>query len=133
MRPTSGGTPEGAVRSWWRAWAEKDLDALGRLAREDYLEFTGHSVSHRVGHNTLMEVAREAFGLVTIVRWELCALQELQPMDEVAVMGYRWKVLARRGDGTLRIHGVATDILVREDLEWRYLSHHSTQMGEEAG
>ncbi len=133
MIPIRNSTPESTVHTWWLAWERQDRAALERLAREEYLEFTGHSESHRVGRNTLLSVAEEAFRLVSITSWQLEALQQVCPAPDAAVVGYRWVVTARRGDGELRLHGVATDILVREEDGWRYLSHHSTQMGKEAG
>lgn len=133
MIPIRNGTPEITVHTWWLAWERKDRAALEQLAREEYLEFTGHSESHRVGRNTLLSVAEEAFRLVSIVAWKLEALQQVCPSPDAAVAGYRWLVTARKGDGELRLHGVATDVLVREEDGWRYLSHHSTQMGKEAG
>jgi ketosteroid isomerase-like protein len=134
MNGPDDATPEATVRSWWLAWERKDRAALELLAREDYLEFTGHSERHRVGRGTLLRVADRAFELFTISGWEIRDLQQLRPVDDVAFVGYRWRLNVRRGDGEDRLEGVASDILVCDGGgAWRYLSHHSTETGREAG
>lgn len=134
MSRTDDATPEATVRSWWKAWQQKDGGSLRRLAREDYVEFTGHSEAHRVGRRTLLEVADRAFRLFTISGWDIRELQQLQPTDDLALMGYRWRMDVERGDGHVRLTGVATDVLVRtEEGAWQYLSHHSTEMDRRTG
>lgn len=133
MEPFDDTTPEATVRSWWRAWQQKDRALLERLAREDYLEFTGDSKGHQVGRNRLLALADETFEMYSITRWELSSIQQICLDGGTALVGYLWSLRARRGDGELRMRGVASDVLVRELDGWRYLSHHSTPLAREVG
>lgn len=132
MESIDDSTPEGTVRSWWLAWERKDRTALETLAREDYLEFTGHSEAHRVGRRLLMETAEETFRMFSITSWELWAVQQICLDGGTALVGYRWRLRARRGDGEIRLNGVASDVLVREPEGWRYLCHHTTATASRA-
>jgi ketosteroid isomerase-like protein len=124
---------EGTVRGWWAAWQKQDLEAVEGLALEEYMEYTGHSDRHRVGRLALMSAAEETFERFEVIRWSLSGFQTLRPADELAVIGYRWELVARQGDGEVRYSGVATDVLVRTAAGWRYLSHHSSQRTREHG
>ena len=124
---------EGAVRGWWAAWQRRDLEAVEALAMEGYMEYTGHSDRHRVGRLALMAAARETFEQFEVIRWSLSGFQTLRPVEELAVIGYQWKLASRQGDGEVRYSGVATDVLVRAPPGWRYLSHHSSQRTREHG
>lgn len=114
-----------AVRDWWDAWERQDLERLRRLAREDYVEFTGHSEGPRVGRDTLLTVARRAFEEFAITGWQLGEIL-VQDHGRLAVAAYRWREDIRREDGAFRLSGVATDVLVLEDGRWRYVAHHGT-------
>jgi|GEM_PF-2348734 len=120
-------TPLAAVHRWWTAWERKDLDLIGAMALEDYIEFTGNSDGPRLGRATLLEVARRAFARATIRRWEVSE-PVIRQEGNVAVVAYRWTEQATLEGRALSLQGIATDVLVRRKGMWRYLSHHSTPL-----
>ncbi|GBC83078.1 hypothetical protein HRbin10_02218 [bacterium HR10] len=126
-RSLDAGTPLIAVHRWWTAWERKDLDLIGAMALEDYIEFTGNSEGPRLGRTTLLEVARRAFERATILRWEVSD-PVIRQEGNVTVVVYRWTEQATLDGRAVSLQGVATDVLVYKDGAWRYLSHHSTPL-----
>lgn len=122
-------SPEQLVRDWWRAWAEKDLGSLLSIAREDYVEFTGHSEQHRDGRSLLATVAEQAFAAVTIRSWQVEDVI-VRPLEgDAAVIAYRWSSEVDPGSGRQRRFGVATDVVSRQGDQWQYVAHHSSLLG----
>ena len=116
-----------SVRRWWAAWEAKDLGALEAMALEDYVEFTGNSAAPRIGRAALIAVARRAFQQATMTAWEVLDPVVRQEGNTAVVM-YRWTEQAILGGRSTSAHGAATDVLVKKDGVWRYLSHHSTRL-----
>lgn len=115
-----------AVHRWWHAWETKDLAAIQELALDDYVEFTGHSDSHRVGRATLLSVATRAFERFTIRQWTVID-PVIRHVGNVAVVAYGWRSEVEEGGRARARAGVATDVLVNDRGAWRYLAHHSTE------
>lgn len=122
-----GDGPRAAVLRWWSAWQAKDLDAILAMALPEYIEFTGHSVEHRTGRDTLATVARRAFDTFTIHSWEL-RWQAVHRFGDCALAAYTWDSEVVRSSGAVALRGVATDILVLRDDVWRYAAHHSSPL-----
>lgn len=116
-----------AVLAWWSAWQSKDVDTVLALALPDYLEFTGHSSSHRVGRDTLGRVAARAFAAFSIVAWDL-GPRIHRRFGDLAVAAYTWESRIERDGATEDLNGVATDVLLNVDGSWRYLAHHSSAL-----
>lgn len=113
------------VERWWRAWQDKNIQTVDQMSLPDYTEFTGSSDRPRVGKESLLEIAEEAFGSVTITDWHIDELS-VSVQGDTAVVFYTWSEKVETAEGMRSLRGVASDVLVRRDNKWLYLSHHST-------
>lgn len=116
---------DAVVHAWWTAWESKDLAAIRDLALPEYLEFTGHSRFHRLGRDTLCEVAKLAFATTSTMAWELGPRVDRFYGDSV-VAAYSWESVVEKDWAVEIMRGVATDVLIEVDGSWRYAAHHSS-------
>ncbi|MFZ5624075.1 MAG: YybH family protein [Gemmatimonadota bacterium] len=124
---SGGATIETSLRRWWTAWEKKDLSVLEEMALEDYVEFAGQGEGPRVGRSVLMDAARRAFQRFTITSWEIID-PVVRREGDVAIVAYRWTEQVTLDGRPTSLKGVATDVLVRRQGTWCYLSHHSTTL-----
>jgi len=113
------------VRSWWRAWAEKDLSALERMVGPGYSERTATHGTRTYALDQLMEEASRSCEEVSIVSWELT-----DPVTKLyqrrVVCSYAFRLAGTRGGRPFSFTGRATDVLLLLDEAFSLLSHEGT-------
>lgn len=116
-----------AVHAWWQAWQDKDRDTLARMAQEDYLEYPGGGQRRNIGRHRILEVADRSFARATIRSWSIDQV-EVRQHAEVVLCSYHWSEQGVLDGAEFDLHGFATDVLVQRDGEWRYQSHHVSNL-----
>lgn len=120
--------PEAAfewIRSWWRAWAEKDLDALARMVGPRYTERDGMKRPRTLGLDELIEEATECCKQVSIASWEITE-PVTKLYEHVVVVSYAFRLSGTRGALPFAFQGRATDVLSRTDDAFLLVSHQGT-------
>ena len=113
------------VRSWWRAWAEKDLATLARMVGPGYSERTETRRTRSMDVDQLMEEATRCCEEVSITSWELSD-PVTKLFQRVVVCSYAFRLTGRRGGRPFAFSGRATDVLSRDDDAFLLVSHHGS-------
>ena len=116
-----------AVRAWWQAWAEKDLEAIRRLTSDDYVEF--HPEGGRAtGRGELLQEAARNCRDVSISRWELSA-PATRVFEDYVVCSYRFRVSGTQGTRSFDFAGWACDTLTTKTGRLLIASHRGVIEG----
>ena len=119
-------TPQSAVLSWWQSMQDKDLPALERMTLEDYVSAGGPG-GRTVGRDTFVAEAEQFLANAAIQDWSVTDLQVRQHGD-VAVCSYLWTERGAHQDVAFDLRGIATDVLVLRDGQWRHQAHHVSML-----
>jgi ketosteroid isomerase-like protein len=121
-----GADPRDAVRGWWRAMQQGEIETLAGLAAEDYLSWGPDGRTS--GRDALLDAAATFFAEAVV---EHCGVEDLEVRDlgALAVCSYRWSESGRHRGQPFALAGVATDVLVRNGDGWRYQAHHVSTSG----
>jgi ketosteroid isomerase-like protein len=101
------------------------------MALPDYVEYPGGGRRRNIGRERILEVAQRSFARSTIIRWLVDQI-EVRRHGDVAVCSYYWSEQAVLDGADLAVAGFATDVLVLQDGEWRYQSHHVSNLDPES-
>lgn len=117
-----------ALRKWWRAWVERDLDTVQGMLDPEYSEH-GETVKLEPGTSTkigqLIEEARQQSAEVSITEWEIYdTVTKL--FENMVVCCYCFRISGRRGRREFTFAGRATDVLSLKEERWTVVSHHGT-------
>ncbi len=118
MRPT----PRSAVEAWWRAIQDGDGDGIGRMTLDDFVSAGGPD-GRTLGKAALLEGMRAFLAAAEIESWSVDDLVAREHGD-VAVCSYLWNERGSHGEEAFEVGGVATDVLVFADGQWRHQAHH---------
>ncbi|WP_283135729.1 helix-turn-helix domain-containing protein [Rhizohabitans arisaemae] len=119
-------TPQDAIRRWWQAMQDKDLDRLRELTLPDYLSAGGPDVM-AAGRENLLTQAAEFFRSARIDHWALDDVT-VRELGGTAVCSYTWEETGEHGGQPFAMRGVATDVLVARDGRWLHQSHHVSML-----
>jgi ketosteroid isomerase-like protein len=121
-----------AVRKWWRAWVERDLGTVELMTDPDYFELTEAKHVRPLGIAQLLEEASRYAEQIAITDWDV-----YEPVTKVfertVSCSYCFRIAGRRGGRRFSFSGRATDVLVKKEDHWAYMSHHGTLEGGETG
>lgn len=113
------------VRKWWRAWIEKDLGTLEGMLDPDYVELTATRHLRPMGAGELMEEAGHYTRDVSISSWELFD-PVTKLFEHTVVCSYGFRISGERAGRRFTYAGRATDVLVKKDDHWSYVSHQGS-------
>ena len=114
-----------AVREWWRAWVERDLGTVERMADPGYVEQTGTRRLRPLGPTELIEEATRDATQVAVTEWDVYD-PVTRVFERTVSCSYCFRIAGRRGGREFAFSGRATDVLVKKDDRWTYVSHHGT-------
>lgn len=119
-----------AVRAWWKAWVEKDMEAVRRLTADDYLEYMD-ARRQPIGLGELLREADRYCKEVSITRWELSA-PTTKVFDDSVVCSYRFSVSGQYGNRRFAFSGWASDTLTSRGGRLVIASHRGAIEGRVA-
>ena len=111
-----------AVRRWWRAWVEKDLETIELMLSPDYLERDPTGNNPFVGPGELIRQATRYCDDCSITEW---ALDDpvAQELEHTVRCSYRFRISGMRGNRLFVYEGRATDVLTKKEGRWTFVSH----------
>ncbi len=116
------------VRKWWRAWVDKDLGTVKGMLDPDYAELTAMRLLRSMEPMEIGEVMKEAGHYardVSIRDWELFD-PVTRLFERTVVCSYGFRIAGERAGHRFAYVGHATDVLVKKDDRWTYVSHRGT-------
>lgn len=113
------------VRKWWRAWVEKDLGVVERMLDPCYAELSATKRLRPKGIRDLREEADHYARDVSIRDWELFD-PVTRLFEHTVVCSYGFRISGERAGHRFSYVGRATDVLVKKNDHWSYVSHHGT-------
>jgi ketosteroid isomerase-like protein len=119
-------TPQSVVLSWWQSMQDKDLPGLERMTLEDYVSAGGPG-GRTVGRDQFVAEAEQFMANAAIQDWSVTDL-EVRQHGAVAVCSYFWTECGMPQEVAFDLRGVATDVLVLWDGQWRHQVHHVTMV-----
>ena len=111
-----------AVRRWWRAWVEKDLETIERMLSPEYVERGAAGPNQVVGPGELVQQATRYFEECSITKW---ALDDpvTEVLEHAVICSYRFRISGIRGNRHFVYEGRATDVLTKQEDLWTFVSH----------
>jgi hypothetical protein len=117
-----------AVRKWWNAWAERDLETVKGMLDPTYSEqgeIAGIRLPSSREIGRLIEEAQQQSADVSITHWEIYDTVT-RLFDSTAVCSYAFHISGRRGRRSFTFEGRATDVLSLKEGQWTFVSHRGT-------
>lgn len=117
-----------AVRRWWRAWIEKDVETLNRMVDPEYTEMSETKRLLPMGSKTIGELLEEASRYakdVFITHWEVFD-PVTRLFEHTVVCSYCFRLSGERRGRSFTFEGRATDVLAKKDGQWRLVSHNGS-------
>jgi hypothetical protein len=111
-----------AVQRWWRAWIERDTEAVAELAGADYAERDDMGHLRKLSPGRLNELLSSPEGDCVIREWELSD-PVTRLFEHVVVCSYVFRFSGRRGRRDFLYEGRATDVLSWKDGRFSVISH----------
>ena len=116
------------VHRWWKAWVDRDVETIARLADHDYAERDDLGHIRTLGSAGLDDRLSPTDVGCVITEWELYD-PVTRLFNNVIVCSYAYRFSGRRGRQTFSFEGRATDVLSWKDGEWTVVSHEGILQG----